>query len=497
MSFSQSMPLPTRLLDVGDDGTSHIRLCLGESILSNRRFTSLSHCWGDVVPLRLTRDSLESFMRDIDVDLLPKTFRDAIIITRKLGLKYLWVDSLCIIQDSDEDWKHEAAMMDRVYRGAWCNIAGTKSTDDLGGCFTERYLLDVLPCAVEAKWDSHPKQCYYCWDPDIWERHVDKCKLLKRGWVQQERFLTSRVLHFAQKQIYWECLELRACETFPGGLLNNRTTKPSLDPHSLRNDMIKYTDPALLRYRIWQVAVDSYSGSGLSKADKDKLLAISGLARQIGAANDYLAGLWRDILPYQLMWTASAESPGSRPSRYRAPSWSWASLDGPVFTRIPFQSEDESILLVNIISLEVTPVDSDRFGPIRDGFIRLQGPLAKISIRRCFEMYRGKKFWLSKSLANVFGDLGPFPDGSTVYCLPITRNGSNGSLHGIILEPTGLRHGEYYRRGYFALFDVESHDAYVKDFSEPLGTLLSNRDYEQYIGIQDLSGFHEYRIRLV
>lgn len=139
---------------------------------------TLSHCWGGQTPLQLRKDNIESFTEGIELSQVPKSFRDALKIAAKLKVRYLWIDSLCIIQDSTEDWQREARLVSDVYTNSWCNIAATKALDARDGCFAERTLLDISQCGIEAKWNSHPSQTYVCWIPDIWDHAVDNQKLL-------------------------------------------------------------------------------------------------------------------------------------------------------------------------------------------------------------------------------------------------------------------------------------------------------------------------------
>lgn len=291
----------------------------------------------------------------------------------------MWVDSLCIIQDSKEDWQDESAKVDSTYSNAWCNISATKAKDSSGGCFIERDLFDVVPCTVDAniKGPMSVKGLHYCWYPNFWSDSIEKSKLLTRGRAQQERILSTRVLHFAKNQVFWECLELSACETFLRWIPANyfQTSKPSLNPHSLRDSNYKHADPARIRCALWKGIVDMYSGCELSRPQNDKLIAISGIARRIGMSDNYLAGLWKDFLPEQLMWRANPGHEGrppSRPSQYRAPSWSWASIDGRVSMSRQFGDKiKESQIIIDIIRAETTPTTQDGFGQVQSGFIQL------------------------------------------------------------------------------------------------------------------------------
>ena len=226
--------LPTRLIDLGDCSYHKPRLCITEGLPLNATYVTLSHCWGGQTPLQLRKDNIESFAEEIENSPVPKSFPDALKVTAKLKVRYPYIDSLCIIQDSTEDWQREASLMSDVYTNSWCNIAATKALDGRDGCFAERTLLDISQCVIEAKWDSHPSQTYYT---------VANQKLLQCAWVTQDMVLFPKVLQSSEHQMLVECLELRACETFPLGIPRNKGTKLSSHTYSLRHDLIKYDDP--------------------------------------------------------------------------------------------------------------------------------------------------------------------------------------------------------------------------------------------------------------
>ena len=152
--------------------------------------------------MQLRKENIESFTEGIELSQLRRSFRDALKAAARLKVRYLWIDSLCIIQNSTDDWQHEAGLMSDVYMNSWCNIAATKALDARDGCFAERNLLDISHCIIEAKWTSHPSETYVCWIPDIWENAVNNQKLLQRAWVTQEIVLSSRLLHFSEYQMF-------------------------------------------------------------------------------------------------------------------------------------------------------------------------------------------------------------------------------------------------------------------------------------------------------
>ncbi|KAF2493778.1 HET-domain-containing protein [Lophium mytilinum] len=305
---------PTRLLDLGTHSTAQPRLIEVLQLETKPEYITLSHCWGDYMPPRLTTGNLDQFRQGIDPVNLPPTFKDAIDITRRLSVRYLWIDSLCIIQDSEKDWRLESATMDQTYEHAWCNIAAAGAADARGGCYSDRNLRHVLPLLValphsspEAKYLGHISR----WDS--WVDNIEESPLLKRAWVVQEQLLSTRTIYFTQHQIFWRCKELRASEHEPEELQSYW-----LDYHDDSSDESP-EDPTLVK---------KYTQCQLSMPEKDKLVAISGLAKRYGHGSNYLAGLWRHLLPEQLLWQTDLchEAPCASRNR-RSPSWSWASVD--------------------------------------------------------------------------------------------------------------------------------------------------------------------------
>jgi hypothetical protein len=210
--------LPTRLLHVGkledlDYQQDWVRLiCASEA--TNQRYVALSHCWGQLLPEQQKRfcttpDNLDQRLQGFSVSELPKTFQDAVLVTRELGILYLWIDSLCIIQyeDSGEDWKRESCLMESVFSRAYCTIAATAASDSNAG-FLKR---DISTNSVYVQ-DFCSKEFYVSTDIDNFDEDVGKAKLNTRAWVMQERVLARRTIHFSANQIYWECGERVYCE---------------------------------------------------------------------------------------------------------------------------------------------------------------------------------------------------------------------------------------------------------------------------------------------
>ncbi|KAL2134079.1 hypothetical protein VTI74DRAFT_1075 [Chaetomium olivicolor] len=381
-TFTPTVRLPTRLIHLGELGQPMSpRLVetsqLSPSLRGSIRYTTLSHCWGKAHTLRLTKESRSRFYNGIEPSSIPKTFADAMAITRSLGLEYIWIDSLCIIQGDKDDWERECVLMADVYRHGHCNIAAVASTDSHGGCFRPRdpTILNIL--VAESNWDGEGRA--------LWVRSpyrkgsslgyaIDDTLVHRRGWVVQERIMAPRILHFGEKMIYWECREGLGSEAL------GRATFPTS-----RTGLVGYMyDAASGSFKIppenifelltrWAVTINRYTSAGLT-FQSDKFMAISAVAREVQrmlkssghGTVEYLAGLWNVFLERQLLWRSPYPGITTRLSQtadgLTAPSWSWASLRGPV--NMIFPSAHGTALLACVNRHTLVPRSGDPFfGP--------------------------------------------------------------------------------------------------------------------------------------
>ncbi|OPB46585.1 hypothetical protein A0O28_0067070 [Trichoderma guizhouense] len=314
---TQHVPLPTRLLDVGGDDIRLIETTKDEQGI----YVCLSHCWGGYQPIRTLQGNIERHKIAIPWDCLPKTFQDAVTIVRKIGLRYLWIDSLCIIQDSTSDWRAEAARMADIYSRAYFTIAALSAKNSKEGCFPTHdhkyeahYLTPVSfqgkPASVFVRQDHGHPGGYFMSQNTVLGRGPTQ-PLLDRAWVFQERNLSLRVVYFGKTEIFWECRTAGYCGCRPG----------------IRRDPDRPECIQTQSWRKWQLMVDKYRSLSLTMA-KDTFPALSGLARAFQRENKglgrYLAGHWEAHLPRCLAWT-TRESRAAE-ADWRAPSWSWASV---------------------------------------------------------------------------------------------------------------------------------------------------------------------------
>ena len=221
--------LPSRLIFLGDGYNEFPRLCFREEILHGKRYNTLSHRWGTNM-FRLLSNNIESLKKILPLDKLPATYIDAMEISRKMGIEYIWIDSLCIIQDSGQDWRLESAAMGLVYKNAWCSIAAT-------ACQQAGILINRPPiasrCTIKPNSNS-PRIAagtynLFLLENDTWSNGISDSPLSKRGWVTQERLLSPRIIHFGERQMFWECQERQACETFANSIHPREINKYKLN----------------------------------------------------------------------------------------------------------------------------------------------------------------------------------------------------------------------------------------------------------------------------
>jgi hypothetical protein len=345
---------PTRLLDVSH--RDRIKLvqypCLSDPNCNKPLrvpYVALSHRWGSARHLIATSSTLAQLERGIDTLTLPQTFRDAAQLTLHLGMQYLWIDALCIVQDNPDDWLHESQKMGDVFMNARVTLAVHCAQDD-----SEGFLLHALAKRTALKHNVKGYAVGICLPPDP-ESDVTNSKLSKRGWVLQERFLASRCIHLTTGQIYLESAEGILCED--GSMLDHQDRTKFLSPdnslHSSKPSSARFHSPhSLLEVRDalgfpssysetqsppltgttleWLDVIEMYSRCELTK-EADKLIAISGMARKIHGTRKqrWCAGIWSDYICQGLLWLPTT-SGLAKPTQQRAPSWSWAAWDGPI-----------------------------------------------------------------------------------------------------------------------------------------------------------------------
>lgn len=330
-----SLPtLPTRVLDVQAEGTSEgCRIVQSKGLTG--KYAALSHCWGGMIIPVLSAKTIQNFMEDLPVSQLAANFQDTVKITRKLGIRYLWIDSLCILQDSKSDWQVESAKMAAVYQNAAVTIYAATSPGSKHGIFprSDSSSSGQKPEKVRIPVDPHGddkqlvdvQRLEEVEDEDLWKLDV-MSPLSIRGWCMQELILSPRRLFCGKKQFYWQCLHgYEAADGLPRspGVRTTTTEYHEImkQIHSTRNPS---REELLSEY---YTLVSKYSQRKLTQGS-DKLLALTGLTSQLHpvVGGEYVAGLWTCDITSGLIWRSMGPS-ATHSKKYRAPSWSWAVTD--------------------------------------------------------------------------------------------------------------------------------------------------------------------------
>ncbi|KAH6662169.1 heterokaryon incompatibility protein-domain-containing protein, partial [Halenospora varia] len=287
-------PLPSRLIDVQNEDP-----VLVKSNGLKGSYTTLSHCWGKQKLPTTTSDNIAQRYINIELSELPQTYRDAIKITKRLQIQYLWIDSLCIIQDSVKDWQEESKQMKEYYKNSMVTISALNSADSRGGILNQRVVRPSIPMNLQ-------RDLFIRKSAPTHREVFGFSPLNNRAWALQERLLSTRIVHYGGQEMFWECLSCACREGSP--FVHEQPYHPGY-PGSPLGQMISPPEPNVasrnekeLPDSLWWRIITRYSGRCLTKRS-DRLPAVSGLASLFHEAtkHEYLAGIWREDLD-DLLW---------------------------------------------------------------------------------------------------------------------------------------------------------------------------------------------------
>lgn len=461
--------LPTRVLAITSDPIKLIAPPSG----TTGRFAALSYCWGSTGNLTTTLNNIKDREAGIQWETLPNLFQDVVQITRQMGIHFLWIDALCIVQDDQADWERESAKMGSIYAGAYVTIACDSAMD------TSYRLTNPRNCALgpdgelaarlrEPKAlapvviDGHAHSFFVRWTLDhksilndpLPPSHKLWFPLNTRGWTMQERLLSSRILHVTAHEMIWECRKTYYCEC--GGITQDpywqgNTAKGSFE----RAKAIVCSDNTTLLPNLtcpgdtprnesfvlfWTGLMETYMKRRFT-FEGDQLPGISAIARNFGLGKTYIAGLWLEDLPWHLAWTNRLGSSSMRPSVYRGPTWSWVSVSEAAIW--PFEGMQLSRSQIRVMDASTAPVGLDEFGQVARGRVRLQARVAaaKVLIPEdgfpYFVTSYGKWYFMLDALgANISFAEGKIPsyqrsartveDHQDIWCFPVLGTGEFG-----------------------------------------------------------------------
>ncbi|KAK7183022.1 heterokaryon incompatibility protein [Paraphaeosphaeria sporulosa] len=384
-SANTYVSLPTRLVAVGSSTRNpHLYITVpGEK----GSYLALSYCWGEGDSLKTTSDTLDQLKSGFVLESLPKTCQEALVVARQLGVQYIWIDRLCIIQGDKEDWVQESASMCSVYANALLTLAALHSPECDAGLYTysgthafqkataisEIELLSGRKGTVVASRDySDTWDLFFIHGPPATDADPRPSEYLEsRLWTLQEIALSRRVLWFARGELGWSCKEGTACECYPqptsmegiDWLGAHITSNLAPDSKQDKKDWLP------IWYRFIQEATQR-----LVTKDTDRLPAVAGMAsamkHHIGGR--YIAGHWEADIEKSLLWEIEElkffryESTALLPPihQYYAPSWSWASISRPMTHGLALAPDIlEGKVDCKVIDIKFWPSSTDVNGP--------------------------------------------------------------------------------------------------------------------------------------
>jgi hypothetical protein len=386
-----STRVPSRLIDVGPSDGSQEPF-LRDSNSDVREWVTLSHCWGSTQPLRTTLKSLPSHRQSLPVEKLPKLFQDAILITRRLEYRYLWIDSLCIIQDSREDWERESSQMGSIYKHCVFMISADLCRASGESIFAESVDLKYIQqgcysskTGLRGTIATYPLEVRY--------KFADQSTLplRARAWTLQEDILSPRTLKWTREQLLWDCRSTERSEEAPLEArpdYSSLRAKPRFKILCFSEEALRTAqeDKANLPFRftfsepltLWYRIVQEFCHRQIT-FKTDTFPAISGIAKEVQrhTGMEYKAGIWMQDFHNGLLW--STYGLGLNPSSYIGPSWSWAIMGNqtevyPAAILRETNFDDTMKPIAKVLSVDVVSSTYDNFGPIKSAKLQIDSP---------------------------------------------------------------------------------------------------------------------------
>jgi hypothetical protein len=457
---SQSQFTPTRLLKIevnerADIRGYSVRLCekVGETEPNKDvpTYVALSHRWGTATPYVLNSQSNAPLRNGIPISDLPTTFKDAIIVTAMLGYSWIWIDCLCILQDSFKDWEAQAQLMGSVYRHCHLNLAALDASDCHAGLFSRRDHRSLTPYAIQTSAGdliciSHPG--IYQAGPERGGLYEPCPGLLSRGWVAQEVLLSPRTLYYCKDMLFWECRSKIACEQWPK--LSDRywMRKSQMGKRWLDELLSNNRASGGVDYDHWDQLIQRYSETTFTYW-KDRYYAFLGLAQLVenSSGQGLTVGLWKSNLLQELSWRSDMPSRFVRQAWL--PSWSWMSHSTAVHSPYGWGP----IRMIHCYAdVEGTPADG--FQPrdhlrtrLASGHITLRASVTRLLSWYNINVASAHCSWGKVAYAM---DLHIF-DTSNLYVMALfqgrTEGSRNDKFYGLIIKPSVDREGFWERVG--------------------------------------------------
>ncbi|CAK7200593.1 hypothetical protein SEUCBS139899_003291 [Sporothrix eucalyptigena] len=440
--------LPTRVIDVSSKPPRIVHavdIHAGTPEQGCAEYVALSHCWGGPIETLLLHKTIKSFSKCLPADKdLPANFRDAMAITRALGISYLWIDSLCIIQDSVDDWRRESRVMGAVYSRATVSLLAMSSAASAEGILKETPKPKVPNCVMPFKLDDRTVTLRVetiFQDCENLRKLTESAPLSERGWCLQELVFSSRILFYGRDNIYWFCPQggYKSTEGVPDGIQFPNNTYPSISSFyygqnsKSSNGTLSTVESILTDFYHF---VESYAQRRLTFGT-DKFPAVSSFAQNVHTAlenqgfnSEYMAGVWsgdfRRGLLYcpERMHAAHVVQADEKDGLYRAPSWSWAVTDKPIkFLAAETSLRGSSPLNLQLVSWKSDLRDSNNpFGSVDDAHMVVKGRTC--TLKRSAKHFIGAYTWDKdeEEQGTAWFDDQPYVEGTTE--LVDTKNGN-------------------------------------------------------------------------
>lgn len=443
---------PTRLVEIRSTAKSYPKLRLTEIMEIGHcpDYIALSYCWGKNADTSFTTTTHNIQLRKnfLPFKSLPATLRDSVMICKQLGLVHMWVDALCIIQDSPGDWEREAAKMATVYHGAWLTISVDLSQNSGEGIFRDdlRGSQKENKVEISSTLEDGSKSQLYFYGPHhrrigFEPEGLQGSPLSRRAWAFQERILSPRILHYTKFGLVWECRDgysvedkLSQYDKYARGLC--KMPMRLLEPSKSERDVLD----------MWyeNILCRGYTERNLTK-EADKLPAISAIARLIHQRiqSPYLAGIWAKQLNLGLGWYVTVDQERERGKCQTVPSWTWASQVGQVhWTHLSFRYYTGRPMLT--LQGFVVNLESEQapFGRVRGSKLVVAGCLVHIRIQKFYcppaeyvlGDHEGLKIGTAHPDENFEGELslqalGLYPVGQTITVLLLSPVADQPSIY--------------------------------------------------------------------
>ncbi|KAF5670722.1 het-domain-containing protein [Fusarium circinatum] len=333
--------VPKRVLKIENNDVSLYISQKKDVQTEDQRYVALSYRWGNDLPLRLTQDTMGDFIKGQPISKLPETLQDAVHISRNLGFKFIWIDALCIVQDDENDWVEQSALMADIYRYSTLNLCAADATSCGSGMveMAAPHLMEIATTMTQSE-DTDSTETVVLVGGPISTAIIDwdRCGLLSRGWVFQEGLCSPRGLYVSRRHgLWWDCGTMIDMIDRRESILTG-DTHHAFNPRTERRSFMslakhqRHHSMAVRDFSFtWYDWMEIYTSKNLTRKS-DRLPAVAGMASYVASLSGmkYKAGLWEEDILRGLTWRRSSAGYAKRVPG-GAPTWSWASITGPIY----------------------------------------------------------------------------------------------------------------------------------------------------------------------